>query len=91
MTTVVQTYTKVQLDRIKYHMGILYRTMAATAAKRINFGMTFSQKKKLQKVFLYRWVINQWNQNQNGSTDYQTNLITQTQLTDIINDLKQQY
>jgi hypothetical protein len=89
MTNVIQTYTKVELDAIKLLAQNRLDALSAQYASFSIYGLSTVPCDDMYKLYMYLWALSFWNQYENGSTVGLYNYISQEQLTDIINAIKE--
>lgn len=89
IVAVVNNYTTSELNKIKLLLGRIYVNLANKVTNYYIFGVETDCLYILQELYLYIIVLNDWQQNDNGTTEGKYNRITQEQLNNIVVRIKQ--
>ena len=83
-----QYYTRSELNNIIYKLDCAISATSNSAGKKLLFNVGLGDFDFLKLATSYRWVLNEWEQNDNGTTTGYINRITQDELTNLINNIK---
>ena len=83
-----QIYIQSELDNLICKLDSAISSYANKAGKKRLFNVGTGDFDSLKQAIAYRWVLNDCEQNTNGTTTGYTNRITQDELTNLLNNLK---
>lgn len=89
MSTIVQIYTTVELNEIKTKAYARLDALNNRFATNSIYGIPCAASEERYKLYLYLWALGYWEQYENGDTTDLLNYISQEQLTDIVNAIKE--
>lgn len=80
-------WTSTQFDQIKSSFVCCFGALGHDVARKYVYGDPENCETEylMREMFLILWAINDWQQNDNGSTTGLTNFLTQSQLNDLVN------
>lgn len=86
---VVSIYTTAQLNTVKSDLGILLATLGDRQANKYLYGIECDYECLLKQLYCYVFSIQTWQQNSNGTTTGYTNVLTQIELNQIIDKIRE--
>ena len=86
--SLTQTYSLDEFNNIKCKLDFAISSFASRAGKKKLFNVGTGDMCRLKTAISYRWVLNEWEQNPNGTTTGYINRITQSQFVNLINKIK---
>ena len=83
-----QTYTQDDINNIVCKLDYAISSYAYKAGKKKLFNVGTGDFDTLKVAISYRWVLSEWEQNDNGTTTGFINRISQDEFTELLNKIK---